>query len=470
MSTVNVLGMDYGASNGRGIVGSFDGEKLNINEVHRFPNKSVQIGAGTYWDILNLYNELKTCISESRSKHICISSIGIDTWGLDFAILDSKGNLLGNPHTYRDTRTKNILEKFVKGNSRYEMFLRTGYVPLGIETFFQLLSMKEFEPDILEIADKLLFIPNLLNYFLTGESTCENTIASISVMLDIFEKAWIGDLLKSYDLPDILPKLIRQGEMVGRTRGLLKDEIGINSVPVVSIAHHDTASAIAAVPAADKEEIIYISCGTWSVVGTKTARPLIDEDVFKNGFVNELGYNDEIMFVKNLTGLWILQECEREWAGEGYVINYEHMQHAAEKSDFESFIDTNDPVFAEPGNMQKKISDYCIRTSQAVPVNKEEYYSCVVLGLAMAYKEAIDQIIKLTGKRYKRIHIIGGGSRNKYLCRMTSVLTGMEVAAGPYEATVIGNILAQLIYLKEIKDLDEGVQIIEKSFECSILT
>jgi len=464
MSSLNILGMDYGASNGRGVIGSFDGSKLMIKELHRFPNRSVTIGTDMFWDILYLYNGLKTSITKSIAQDIKISSIGIDTWGVDFGIIDNQGNLIGNPHSYRDRRTNSVLDDAFKTYTGYEIFSKTGMSPANIATLFQLIAMKKSEKAILEKGKTLLFMPNLLSYFLTGNISCDNSIASTSLMFDLRKNEWIRELLDKYQIPDILPELGGTGQVIGNIRKSVTEEIGIGQVPVVSIAHHDTASAVASVPAENKEDVIFISCGTWSVVGTIISKPLINMDVFKNGFCNIAGYDDEIMFGKNITGLWILQECEREWKREGYQIDYEHMQISAEKSGFCSFVDVNDPVFAYPGNMQTKIIDHCKKTGQKAPENKEEIFKCIILGLANEYREVIDQTIKLTGRNYKRIHIVGGGSKNRYLCKITSQLTKMEVIAGPDEATVIGNILAQLISLEEIRDIQEGVQIIKKSF------
>ena len=407
---------------------------------------------------------MKTSISKSVIRDIKINSIGIDTWGVDFGILDSQGNLLGNPHSYRDSRNQKSYEDALKVHSEYELFEKTGLRLAPIATLFQLISMKEKEKDILEKGKTLLFIPNLLSCFLTGNISCESSIAASSLLFDLRNNEWIKDLLYSYQLPDILPDICETGHNIGYVRKSIMEETGIGKVPVISIAHHDTASAIASVPAEDKEDVIYISCGTWSVVGTTIPKPLINKDVFENGFCNEAGYDNEVMLVKNITGLWILQECAREWEREGYHIDYAHMQESAEKSVYDSFIDVNDPVFAEPGHMQGKIFDHCKKAGQKVPENREEIFKCIILGLVNAYRETVDQIIRLTGKKYQKIHIVGGGSKNRYLCKMTSQSTGMEGIAGPDEATVIGNLMAQLISLKEIKDFNEGIKIIERSF------
>lgn len=464
MATINVLGMDYGASNGRGMIGRFDGDRLSIEEIHRFPNSPVTVLSSFYWDILSLFSELKKSIIKAKSQSIPVSTIGIDTWGIDFGITDAQGNLLGNPHHYRDNRTNDILKEAYEVFPEYEIFSKSGMHPLHICTLFQLLSMKKYESDILEKSKTMLFTPNLLNYFLTGNVNCESTMASSSLLYSPFTNNWIGEFLNRYELPEILPAVNKPGYIIGNILESVREETGAGNIKVVSVAQHDTASAIAAVPAENKQEVVYISCGTWSVVGTAIGRPIVNEAVLKNRFNNEIGYDNEIMFVKNITGLWVLQECVREWEIEGYKIDYSYMNEYAEKSGFASSIDVDDESFALPGNMSRKVVEYCKRTGQKPPENREEIYKSIILGLALKYREVIGQTEVLTGKKFDRIHIIGGGSRNKLLCRLTAKETGMEVVAGPYEATVIGNIMAQLIALGEIKDMAEGIQVIKNSF------
>lgn len=464
MTTINVLGMDYGASNGRGIVGRFDGQKLTLEEIHRFPNQPVSVASNLYWNILSLFQELKNSIIKAQTASIAISSIGIDTWGVDFGILDKQGNLLSNPHHYRDRRTENISQEVYKMFSEYELFSMTGMKPGFITTLFQLISMKDREAAILDKAETLLFMPCLLSYFLTGNINCEATQASTSLMYSPFTGDWITKLLEKYCLPDILPKINPSNHIIGNVQAEVIDETGIGKVPVISVAQHDTASAIASVPTENQEDVVYISCGTWSVLGTTISRPIISREVLESGFCNEIGYNNEIMFVKNITGLWILQECVRDWAKEGYKIDYEHMGDHALKSSFNSYIDVDYEPFQYPGNMTQKIIDCCKKLGQQPPKNKEEVYKCIIHGLAVNYKKTIEQLKTMTGKGFKSIHIVGGGSKDKALCQMTADLTGLEVMAGPSEATVVGNIMSQLIALGEIGHVTELPELIKNSF------
>lgn len=464
MKTLNVLGMDYGASNGRGIVGRFDGSRLSIEEIHRFPNHAIRIFANIYWDILSLFNELKKTLVRINTESIPISSIGIDSWGIDFGILDGQGNLMGNPHCYRDPRTADILQEAFRIYDEYTLFAWTGMYPTNIGTLFQLLAMKANEASILEKGNTLLFIPNLLSYFLTGNISCESTMASSSLMYSPFTGEWLKDLLTGYGLPEILPPIDAPGGIIGTLLEDIAMETGVGKIPVISVAQHDTASAIASVPAPDKEKVVYISCGTWSVVGTSIKKPLINEKVLQSRFNNEMGFGNEIMFVKNITGLWILQECVREWAEEGYIINYDSLNAEAEKCRFDGWIDVDSPDFIQPGNMSSKIIEFCRKTGQREPKERVEIYKCILFSLAQKYRETIEELKELTGKDFERIHMVGGGSKNSLLCRLTSRLTGKEVVAGPYEATAIGNLIAQLITLGEVKNAVEGIGIIRDSY------
>jgi len=464
VKTVNVLAMDYGASNGRGIIGSFDGNRLALEEIHRFPNNVVSCGMGMYWDILALFNELKNALIKVKTRSISISSIGIDTWALDFGVLDAQGNLIGNPHSYRDSRVNEVVDEVFKKIPEYEIFSKTGMLPSTIFTLFQIVSMKYREKALLEKGETFLFMPNLLSYFLTGSKSCDSTQASTSLLYNPFTKGWISEFFEKLGIVNLFPEIKDTGSIIGTVSEEIVKETGIDEIPVISVASHDTASAIASVPAENKSDIVYISCGTWSVVGTSLEQPLVNRDVMEKGFNNEIGYDNEIMFVKNITGLWILQECEREWSVEGYKIDYSHMMEYASNSGFDSYVDVDSGEFAQPGNMSGKVIEHCRKTGQQAPQNKEEIFKCIIMGLASKYKQTIEQLSSLAGRQFSKIHIIGGGARNSYLCKLTAELTSMEVVAGPYEATAIGNIMAQLIALGEVRNMEEAVQIIKKSF------
>lgn len=464
MDTKNILAVDYGASNGRGIIGKFDGERLALDEAYRFNNNPVRVLSHFYWDILSLFSELKSTIRAVYTKYGHIDSLGIDAWGVDYGLIDKNGNLLGNPHHYRDNRTAGIEELIADNLSKYDLFLRTGMYPSQICTLFQLIAARATESAILNISQKLLFIPGLIDYFLTGIMACDSTSAATSLLYNSINSRWADELLDIFNIPHILPEIVKPGTVLSNMPAFVSDELGINRVPVISVAQHDTASAISAVPANDKRDVLYISCGTWSVVGTSIDRSIVDEQAFRNGFNNEIGYGNEIMFVQNLTGLWVLQECIREWAYNGYKMDYDVMNDYALNSLFDSIIDLDCESFVQPGNMCDKIIRYCKDSGQKIPRNKGDIYKCIVLSLSAKYRDCICNIQKLTGRQYAKIHIVGGGARNKLLCQLTANMTGKNVLAGPYEATAIGNIMIQLMAIGEIKDMHDGRQIISNSF------
>lgn len=464
METLNVLGMDYGASNGKGVVGAFDGNKLSIYEVNRFKNAPLTLRSGMYWDIMALYRELRNSVIAAKERFHTINSIGIDTWAQDFGIIDAQGNFLGFPHHYRDLRGINGFKEVIKQYSKYELFKNSGMIPSEVCTLSQLVSMKNKEKAALGNGHKLLFIPNIFNYLLTGEVYCDSTIASMTNMYSIQEKGWNKQLLKDFGLPDLLPDIISHSKVVGSITDPELIEHGAGEIPVIMITQHDTASAFTTISTYDEGETAYISCGTWGIVGAPVHEPIINKQVFDWGFCNELGYNEQNYLMKNITGLWVMQECVREWESEGYKVDYDYFDTFTENNPAKSLIDLEDELFMQPGKMSSKVLSFCEATGQTPPSGREEIYSCITYSLANSFSKILEQLESLTGKKYKNIHIVGGGSKNKPLCKIIKETTGKHVIAGPYEATVIGNIIAQLIYLNEVKNLTEVKDIISDSF------
>jgi len=464
MKTLNVLGMDYGASNGKGVVGIFDGSKLSLKEVNRFRNMPVILSTGIYWDIMALYRELRNSIIAAQKMSIPVASVGIDSWAQDFGIIDKQGNLLGFPHHYRDLRRVNGFKEVIERYSEFELFCSSGMLPSDVCTLFQLVSMKNSEKAALQCGHRLLFIPNILTYFLTGEINCDSTLASMTAMYSIPEQDWRKQLLKDLGLPDLLPDIIRHSTTAGRITDPELQQVGAGNIPVVMVIQHDTASALTTISVYDEEETAYISCGTWAIVGAPVSNPIINRQVFESGFCNVLGYGDQNYLVKNITGLWILQECVREWEYEGYRVDYDYLDNFTENNTAGSLIDLEDKSFMQPGKMSSKVVDYCKNTGQIPPSTREEIYSCITYSLAAKFCKVLEQLETLTGKEYKKVHIVGGGSKNKPLCRLIKENTGKHVVAGPYEATVIGNIIAQLIYAREIDLLSEAREVVNKSF------
>lgn len=461
MSTKNVLGIDMGASNGRAVVGRYNGKKLEIAELHRFNNVPVTLNAGYYWDVLSLFDQIKKSIA--KSSDIKIDSVGIDTWGVDFGLIDENGYLLENPHHYRDPRTEGMPRKVFDKIPEYDIFAQTGMHPAQLTTLFQLAALRQNQENILKAAKTLLFMPDLFRFLLTGDRSSEHTIAATSLLFDPNTKEWIKNYLEAFEIPDILPKLKSAGRIAGKLTDGIARELNVENIPVVRIAGHDTASAILSVPSAE-ENIAYISCGTWSIAGADEDRFITDKKALEQGFNNEMGYDDTNMFVKNITGLWVLQECITEWQREGVKINYEEMNKSIHDVKLNTYINLDSEEFGKPGNMANKIRAYTKRTNQHNPRTKQEIYKTVWVSLALKYKQTIEGLEALTHRKYTAIHIIGGGARSDYLCQLTSDITGKEVLSGPYEATVIGNMLVQLIALGELKGTEEAKQLVKESF------
>ncbi|MBQ8588389.1 MAG: rhamnulokinase [Clostridia bacterium] len=461
---MKVLAFDFGASSGRAILGSLENGKLVLEEVHRFDNEPVAINGGFYWDLPRLFHEVKQGIR--KVKDVDFASIGIDTWGVDGALVAKNGKILANPYNYRDARTADIPEKVRQIISDKDLYAATGIQSMNFNTVYQLFAYKEQENEIYEIADKFILIPDLFGYLLTGEIYSEKTIASTTAMLDPYTKEWNYELMDKLGLKrSILPKLINPGTKVGVIKKEICEELEMDTRDVIAVAGHDTASAVAAVPASE-DSFVYISCGTWSLFGTELKSPCITEKSAELDITNETGYNDTTRFLKNIIGLWIIQETRRQFKRDGKDYSYADMEKMArEAQPFKCFIDPDDQVFVAPGNQVQRIKDYCARTGQAVPETDGEVVRCIYESLAMKYKYTFESLKDCTGTDFKAIHMVGGGTKDGFLCQMTADATGVPVIAGPIEATAAGNVAVQLIAAGEIKDLDEARKIIADSFD-----
>jgi sugar (pentulose or hexulose) kinase len=457
---VHVLAMDYGASNGRAVVGAFDGMKLRLHEVHRFPNGPVSVHHNLYWDLLYLYKQL--LIGMQAAERFRVRSIGIDGWSQDFGILDRHGQVIGWPHHYRDPRTRNV-ENFVMSRiSEARLSAITGKPPSPVSALYQLAAMRECDAAALQYGRQLLFMPNLLSYFLTGETNCDVTLASASMLYDLSERQWSREIAAALELPDILPPISEHGRVIGPVR---RDAGVAPGVPVISVAQHDTMSAVLAIEAKQRANSAFICSGTWSVVGTKTDAGILRDPNVIGRFSIEPGFSPQDWYLVNyMTGLWILQECLREQLKDGETPDYRKLQIEAADSRFESVIDIGLECFSEPGGMTGKVIEACRKSGQRVPETTGELYKCIADSLALHYAKAIKELMCVTGRPITDIHLVGGGSKDRYLCRATARSTGIKVVAGPHEASVVGNILAQLMTLGEIRDLREAADIMIESF------
>lgn len=441
------LAIDFGGGSGRVIAGYTSGGELQLETIYRFQNRQVRMGGHIYWDFLSLFEDMKKGIRMAVDKGYRILSIGIDTWGVDFGLIDRQGNLLGNPVCYRDSRTDGMPERVFGRIDQRTHYAVAGTQVMAINTLFQLYAMKQEESPLLKVADKLLFMPDLFSYFLTGVANNEYSIASTSELMDIRNRRWNYPLIRELGLPEhLFCDIVMPGESRGFLKPEVKEELGLDyDVEVIAVASHDTASAVYAIPAgADDEVTAFLSSGTWSLLGVLTDTPVLSEEARVNGFTNEGGAEGKICFLQNITGLWILQRLMGEWAEAGLCTDYDVLIPAAEKAEFASVINVDDTQFTSPVNMADAIIAYCRKNGQQVPETQGEFVKCVLLSLAERYKKGIEGLNRLLSRPVTKLQIIGGGSQNKYLNRLTAQATGLQVTAGPVEATAIGNIRAQM--------------------------
>ena len=466
-SKLKMLAIDLGASSGRGMIGEFDGKKLTLRQNHRFSSDPVNISGAFLWDILRIFFEIKNSIRNcANSDDRDIATIGIDTWGVDFGLLDKTGMLIENPYHYRDKRTDNIDAEAYKRISKGEMYKINGLQYLPFNTIYQLLALSAHRPHVFDNAETLLMIPDLLNYFLTGVKKTEYTIASTTALLDAKKRTWAKQLLAPMGVPEkLFTEIVPPGNVLGGILPEVLQDVGNISAQVVNVAGHDTGSAIAAVPAAG-ENFVYISSGTWSLMGTEAKEPIITEKSARYDFTNEGGVEGTIRVLRNVAGLWLEQESKRQWEREGEKTTFDELSEMATQAEaFKCLIDVDSPEFVAPGDMPGRIAEFCRRTGQHVPQTKGEVVRCIFDSLALAYKRTLAQIDELQGEKAPFIHVVGGGVKESVLCRFTADACGVPVYAGPNEATALGNIAVQLMAQKEISNLKEARKIIADSFD-----
>ena len=456
---MKVLAFDFGASSGRAILGNYENGKLTYKEIHRFPNGGKMTENGLRWEYDRLEEEVVIGLQKAV-KEGGFDAIGIDTWGVDYGFL-ANGKLLASPYCYRDERTESVYDE-VMSKIGDELYSRTGIQIMRINTIFQLYESMKNDPNY-QKADKMIFMPDLFAYMLTGNAVAEYTIASTSGMLNPETKEWDTELLVKLGIrTDILPEIVQSGSLYGHLKSELCQKLGIDSVPVVAVCGHDTGSAVVAVPATGKD-FCYISCGTWSLMGVELDKPLLNQKSKEENYTNEGGYAGTIRYLKNIMGLWIIQECKRNWKEQGVDLSFGEIMVEAEKSNSVAFIDPDDAMFEKPCNMPEVIKEYCKKTNQVVPNTIGEIARCVYESLACKYRYTLDKLHDITGKNFDEINIIGGGGQNTYLCKKTADICGVKVTAGPYEATALGNMAVQLVSLGAIRDLDEIRKVIREN-------
>jgi rhamnulokinase len=464
-SSRKLLAFDLGAESGRGILGRFDGQRLDLEVVHRFPNGGVRTLETLHWDVLRLYSEMVHTLRLCAGKVGTIDSVGVDTWGVDFALLGRDGALLGNPRHYRDPHTEGMMEAAFRRVDKASVFRQTGIQFMRFNSLFQLLAMQRDGSSLLEAARHLLFIPDLFHYFFTGLKVNELTDASTSQMLDPATCGWAYPLVESFGLPArILGTIVKPGTLLGPLRTSVASDTGLTPMPVVAVATHDTASAVAAVPA-QGENWAYISSGTWSLMGVELPSPRVGEPALEANFTNEIGFGGTVRFLKNVMGLWLVQECRRVWERAGQNHSYEELMRQAEQATaFGSIVDPDHESFILPASMPEALADYCRRTGQAAPEGVGPTVRCALESLALRYRWVLEKLEELTGKKLSAIHIVGGGCQNELLCQLTADACEREVLAGPVEATAIGNVLVQAIGLGLLGSLSEAREVVRRSF------
>lgn len=444
MKKHTILAFDIGATSGRAVLATLMNGKFEMQEIHRFPNNLLELHGKYYWDIYHLYNELKKSLSLCGSQQIELDSIGIDTWGVDFGCLAQDGSLLGLPRAYRDPYTEGAPEEFFRLVPREEVYRLTGIQIMNFNSLFQLFrgQQEKFAP--LVHAVEILFMPDLLSYLLTGNRVCEYTDASTSQLLNPVTKQFEASLLNAAGVsPSIVRPVVMPGTVVGELTDAIVRETGIGKVPVIAVAGHDTASAVAAVPALD-QHFAYLSSGTWSLMGIETEQPIITTESYENNFTNEGGIEGTTRFLKNITGMWLLEQCRKEWERADRTYSYPEIVQMAEQAvPFRCFVNPDDPCFANPASMSEAIANYCKETGQTVPATDAEFVRCIFESLALRYNEVIQMLIKMAPYPIERLHVIGGGSKNRMLNQFTANAIGMPVIAGPSEATAIGNSMIQ---------------------------
>jgi rhamnulokinase len=461
------IAVDLGAGSGRVIAAKTDFSTVELEDIHRFDNPGTDLPGGSFWNIIGLYREILEGLRRAVEKHgENIVSIGIDTWGCDFGLIDANGELLGMPHQYRDSRFEGMAEAMHAILPESEVFAQTGIKTNFYNSSLHLLAEARKQSPALANAANLLFVPDLLAYWLTGRQAVERTIASTSQLLDANTGGWAWGVIDALGLPRrIFGEVVAPGTVLGPIREEVANFIGRAGIPVVATACHDTASAVAGIPMSG-DGSLWLSSGTWSIMGVEAAGAITTAEALKYGFCNELGVNDSVRFLKNISGLWLIQECKRQWELDGEKFGFAEMASlAGEATPFTAFIDPDDASFASPGEMPDKIRAFCEKTGQPVPAGKGQVLRVATESLALKYRLVYDRVCELTGKDFSRLHAAGGGIQNELLSQATADALGIEAVAGPVEATSCGNVITQMIGTGHLPDFEAGRDLIRRSFE-----
>lgn len=461
-----LVAIDVGAQSGRVALGRLEGERLAVAEVHRFANVPVLVRGTLHWDVLRIFDGVLIGLAAAgREADGCVDAIGVDTWGVDFGLLDRAGRLLQNPVHHRDRRIEGAMERVFERIPPRELYERSGIQLIAINTIFQLAAMAAVKEPVLGAAERLLLIPDLLSYWLSGVAVCELTNATTTQCLEARTRSWARDLLERIEVPvDLFLDPVPPGTPLGPLLDEVAERTGLAGTTVIAPATHDTASAVAAIPLVSPDAV-YISSGTWSLVGLELPAPLIDDATFAANLTNEGGVEGTTRLLRNVTGLWLVEECRRQWAAEGRPRESEALVDLARQAaPLRCFVDPNDPRFLPPGDMPRRIREACVATGQEPPADDAAVVRCVLDSLALKYRQTIELLAAVTGARPPAVHVVGGGARNAVLCQATADATGLPVLAGPVEAAELGNLLVQAIALGRLGSLAEARAVVRASF------
>jgi rhamnulokinase len=460
------LAFDFGAESGRAVLGHLHAGILTTEEVHRFANQPVEYGGSLHWDVARLWFEVRNALS--RLSEVELAGIGVDAWGVDYALLGERGDLLQNPYHYRDRRTQGVMEEILGKVGKEEIYNATGIQFMPINTLYQLVAAQRASPKVLEAAKYLLTIPDLFHYWLTGNAVCEFTNATTTQMVDPVKRTWATGLMQRLELPAHLPApIVEPGSILGTLLPDIAGHTSLAGASVIAPACHDTGSAVAAISA--REGTAFLSSGTWSLLGTELDSPVITSDALRLNFTNEGGVQGTTRLLKNVMGLWMLQGCRQSWTSKGLLADYrELIELAARETSFRHLIDSDDESFLRPPDMLTAIDKFCTRTHQPVPQEPGAYVRAVLESLAFKYRLVLRSLEQVSGQSIERIRIIGGGSKNRLLSQFTADATGRRVLAGPAEATALGNIAVQILATGGAASLQEVRAIVDRSFPTEV--
>jgi rhamnulokinase len=452
--------VDLGAQSGRVALGRFDGARLTVDEVHRFPNVPVRVRGTLHWDVLRLYGDVLDGL-RAAGRDAAVDSVAVDSWAVDFGLLDRAGRLVQNPVHYRDSRRASAVAGVYARVAPRELYYRTGIQLQPINTLFELAAMAAESDPVLAAAERLLLIPDLVHYWLCGARTTERTNATTTQCLDVRTGAWATDILERLDAPArLLPEVVEPATVLGQVAA----DTGVDGAAVVAAATHDTGSAVAGTPL-HGEHSAFLSVGTWSLVGVEAAAPVVDDAAYAANLTNEGGVAGTVRVLRNVTGLWLLHECRRAWSLAGRDRSFGQLVELARAAPaLRSLVDPNDPMFAPPGDMPARIVDYCERTGQPRPEDDGAFVRCIFESLALKHAETLELLAGVTGRRFEDLHVVGGGAANELLCQWTADAAGLAVHAGPVEATLVGNLLVQALALGDLASLDEARDVVRSSF------